>query len=119
MEMVYSVTVAQQAMIILMMSLFSRSSLCLLLCMPQNAPECASEHLKLPNFQLMTLPPHAGGKSYVSQLYLGIILLPVVIHHYPSSFSIDYQYHQTTPLPTRVPGSSLPTKLQHHTCSNI
>ena len=50
MEMVYSVTVAQQAMIILMMSLFSRSSLCLLLCMPQDAPECASEHLKLPNF---------------------------------------------------------------------
>ena len=36
MEMVSSVLVAQQAMIILMMSLFSRISVCFSACMPQN-----------------------------------------------------------------------------------
>ena len=37
--------VAQQAMMILMMSLDLLKKLCVLLCMPQNAPECTSEHL--------------------------------------------------------------------------
>ena len=43
MEMISSVPVAQQAMVIIM-------KLCVVLCMPQNAPECTSEHLKLPKF---------------------------------------------------------------------
>ena len=43
----FPVPLAQHAMMIIV-SLFSRC--CVLLCMPQNAPECTSEHLK--NYQI-------------------------------------------------------------------
>ena len=48
MEMVSSVPVAQQAMMITMMHEPLLKKLWVLLCMLQNALECASEHLKLP-----------------------------------------------------------------------
>ena len=47
--MVSSVPVAQQAMMILMMSLFSRTSVCFSVAMPQSAPECTSEHPRVNN----------------------------------------------------------------------
>ena len=31
--------------------------LCVFLCMPQNVPECASEHLKVPKLSWGTMPP--------------------------------------------------------------
>ena len=62
METVSSVPVAQQAVIIMVMSLFSRSSVCFDLCMSQNAPECASEHLKLPKFPGGHAPRHCPSK---------------------------------------------------------
>ena len=85
MEMVSSVPVAQQAMIILMMSLFSRSSACVLLCMPQSAPECIKFSWGcMPQtslqwmtvgrpcgspLQLMTLPPQMEKVMYGPALY--------------------------------------------------
>ena len=47
MEMVSSVPLVQQAMMIMTMSLFSRSSVCFSVCL-RKAPECTSEHLKSP-----------------------------------------------------------------------
>ena len=49
MEMVSSVPVVQQAMMIFDDEPLIKK-LCVLLCMPQNAPECASEHLKSSKF---------------------------------------------------------------------
>ena len=79
MEMVSSVPVAQQAMMVFNDYEPLLSKLCVLLCTPRNAPECISEHLKSSKFpggacpstplewitagrscsllQLMTLPP--------------------------------------------------------------
>ena len=63
MEMVSSVPVAQQAMMILMMSLFSRNSVCFSVCLrmhqntPQNTWPCSL-------LQLMTLPPLSKMEMY-------------------------------------------------------
>ena len=69
MQMVSSVPVAQQAMMIMMNEPLLKK-LCVLLCMPENAPEWTPEHLKLPRFSGGAYPQ----TSYTEQLQVSHVL---------------------------------------------